>query len=91
MDTATLSFAEFVVILQAILPYDLFPPANRLFCLDFRNRHDDDLYIGEFINFLTAALRRFPERESIFDRLIGQLAMRKIATYDEVAHLVTGR
>lgn len=91
METVTLPFAEFVVVLQAILPYNIFPSINHAFCLDFRNRHDDNLNIGEFIGFLALAVRRLPECDSIFDRLVGQLAMRKVGAYDDVAHLIAAR
>ena len=87
----TLLFAEYTVVLQAVLPYDLFPSVNRAFCLDFRNRHDDQLERGEFLNFIGVATQNWPERESIFDRLVGQLAMRKLGTYDELARLITGK
>lgn len=85
MDTATLPFVELVVILQTVLPFDLFPFVNSSFCLAFRNRHDGHLTVGEFVGFLSAAIINLPEHNSVMDRLVGQLAMRKVGSYDGLA------
>lgn len=91
MDRKQLPFPEFVGILQAVLPFDLFPMLNSGFCLEFRNRHDGHLEVGEFIRFLRVAIAALPEYNAVFDRLVGQLAMRKVGTYDELSAWLTAR
>ena len=85
MESKTLHFADIVTVLQAILPYDLFPGYNRIFCLEFRNCHDGYLGVDTFVNFLRTASNNLPERSSIFERLVGQLAMRKVGDYDALS------
>jgi hypothetical protein len=79
MDSNTLLFANYVVILQAILPYDMFPQYNRALWLAFRDRHDGYISVGDFVNFL-----RSHSLTWVFDRLVGQLAMRDVGEYDAI-------
>jgi hypothetical protein len=79
MDSKSLLFADYVVILQAILPYDMFPEYNRVLWLAFRDRHDRHIKLGEFIEFL-----RSNSLMLVFERLVGQLAMRGIGEYDAI-------
>jgi hypothetical protein len=85
MDSKTLPFADLVTVLQAILPYDLFPEYNRAFCNQFRDFYDSKLTVGAFIGFLDVTTTNLFERESMFERLVGQLAMRKVGSYDELS------
>ena len=85
MESKTLPFADLVIVLQAILPYDLFPEYNRAFCNQFRDFHDGVIAVGDFVYFLGRASHALPERDSMFERLVGQLAMRKIGEYDSLS------
>jgi hypothetical protein len=84
MESKSLFFADFVVILQAILPYDLFGVYYNDLCMAFRDRHDSRISVDEFVNFLDATTWNRAERSSVFARLVGQLAMRVVGAYDQL-------
>jgi hypothetical protein len=84
MESKSLFFADFVVILQAILPYDLFGTYYTQFCISFRDRHDSRIEVTEFVTFLDSTTWNRAERQSVFARLVGQLAMRVVGAYDQL-------
>jgi len=88
MDTS-LSFVEFDVILQAIVSYDVYPAFIQVFRETFRGRQGQDLSVREFVTFLAATVDKF-SREAVFKRLIGQLAYRKVAPYDQLEDMLNG-
>ena len=83
----TLPYVEFDVILQAIVSYDVYPAFGTSLRETFRGRHDQDISVGEFANFISYTVDSF-SREAVFGRLIGQLAYRNIATYDDVEKML---
>jgi hypothetical protein len=83
----TLPYVEFDVILQAIVSYDVYPAFGTSLRETFRSRHDQDISVGEFASFISYTVDSF-SREAVFGRLIGQLAYRNIATYDDVEKML---
>jgi hypothetical protein len=85
----TLPFVDFDVILQSIVSYDVYPSFNQILRETFRGRHDQDLSVREFATFLNSTVDRL-SREAVFGRLVGQLAYRKVASYDEAEKMLSG-
>jgi len=83
----TLPYVEFDVILQAIVSYDVYPAFGTSLRETFRGRHDQSISVREFADFLSYTVDSF-SREAVFGRLIGQLAYRRIATYDDVEKML---
>lgn len=86
----TLPFIDIVIVLQSIVSYDLFPSFNRSLCMTFRGSHDQTVSVGDFLDWLNSASQGEQQRESIYDRLVGHLAMHKVAPYDELWTLLRG-
>jgi hypothetical protein len=84
-----LTYVEFDVILQSIVSYDVYPAFNRVFRETFRGQQHGDLSVREFVSFLDSTVDKF-SREAVFGRLIGQLAYRRIASYDQVEEVLNG-
>lgn len=85
----TLPFVDFDVILQSIVSYDVYPGFNQTLRETFRGRHDQDLSVREFATFLNSTVDTF-SRAAVFGRLVGQLAYRKVASYDEAEKMLNG-
>ena len=86
----TLPFIDIVIILQSIVPYDLFPSFNRSLCMTFRGSHDQTVSTGEFLDWLNVASQGEQQREAIYDRLVGHLAMHNVGLYDQRWALLRG-
>lgn len=85
MDTLrdkNLPFCDAVVMLQSIVPYDLFSAYHYSLCHTFRSSHDETVGVVDFLVWFDKMSQGDRQRDSIYDRLVGHLAVRKVGTYD---------
>ena len=86
----SLPFIDTIIILQSIVPYDIFPSFNRSLCATFRGSHEQTLNLGDFLDWLDETTRGEQQRDAIYDRLVGHLAMHKVGAYDQLWTLLRG-
>jgi len=80
----TLSTQEVASILQLIFPYDLTPVILTSFHVKSRGR---EVTLNFLFDFLELETRGDSERQSVFGRLVGELAGRRIGDFDSLTLL----
>jgi hypothetical protein len=80
----SLSTEEVISILQLIFPYDLTPMILSSFHVKSRGREVTLQFLFDFLELVT---RGESERYSVFGRLVGELAGRRIGDFDSLTLL----